>query len=352
MLEQNIEQNKVYDAAIVGAGPAGVSCAVWLARLGLAPVLLDAAAEVGGLCRRNPFPEDWNASLPGVSGAQVADNLARSLELAGVPLRLSCRVYSIRRETGPRAGQEAGQEAAGQQTGQQPGEPAGEQAGQGGAAFKVACGADSTLLSCRHVVLASGVRARGLPDAVAAPAGRILVGPGERIVAQDFRGLHVAVLGGGDNAFENALYVAGRGAASVRVYARHVRAQQQFVRRLAPQQVAVGPYQVDPASLSVDGQAYDMLLVFYGWEPCVDFTDGLDLRRTPAGFIATDAATAQTSCQGIYAIGEVAQRQHPCVVTALADGVTAAKAIQARIEGGDAARGGTGMPAAAGGWHY
>ena len=105
-------------------------------------------------------------------------------------------------------------------------------------------------------------------------------------------GLHVAVLGGGDNAFENALYVAGRGAASVRVYARHVRAQQQFVRRLAPQQVAVGPYHVDPASLSVDGQAYDMLLVFYGWEPCVDFTDGLDLRHTPAGFIATDAATA------------------------------------------------------------
>ncbi|OWT59158.1 NAD(P)/FAD-dependent oxidoreductase [Candidimonas nitroreducens] len=331
MLEQNIEQNKVYDAAIVGAGPAGVSCAVWLARLGLAPVLLDAAAEVGGLCRRNPFPEDWNASLPGVSGAQVADNLARSLELAGVPLRLSCRVHSIRRETGPRAGQEAGREA-GQQTGQQPGEPAGEQVWQGGAAFKVACGADSTLLSCRHVVLASGVRARGLARAELAPAGRILTGPGEHIVAQDFRGLRVAVLGGGDNAFENALYVAERGAASVRVHARSVRAQQQFVRRLAPSQLAVGPYTVDPASLSVDGRVYDMLLVFYGWEPCVDFTEGLDLRRTPAGFVASDAATAQTSCDGVYAIGEVTQRQHPCVVTALADGVTAAKAIQARIE--------------------
>ncbi|MBV6305652.1 NAD(P)/FAD-dependent oxidoreductase [Candidimonas humi] len=320
------EQNRVYDAAIVGAGPAGASCAVWLARLGLAPVLLDAAGSVGGLCRRNPFPEDWNASLPGVSGDQVADNLARSLELAAVPLRLSCRVRRIQRE----GGQASGRESAG---------------------FTVACD-DGSKLSCRHVVLASGVRARGLPGAVAAPAGRILVGPGELIVAQDFRGLHVAVLGGGDNAFENALYVAGRGAASVRVYARHVRAQQQFVRRLAPQQVAVGPYQVDPALLSVDGRAYDMLLVFYGWEPCVDFTDGLDLRHTPVGFIATDAATAQTSCDGVYAIGEVAQRQHPCVVTALADGVTAAKAIQARIEGGDAARGGTGMPAAAGGWHY
>lgn len=321
-----LEQNRVYDAAIVGAGPAGASCAVWLARLGLAPVLLDAAAEVGGLCRRNPFPDDWNASLPGLSGAQVADNLARSLNLAGVPLRLSSRVRRIQRERG----QERRREEAG---------------------FTVACDEDSGLLSCRHVVLASGVRARRLPGAELAPAGHVLTGPGEHIVAQDFRGLRVAVLGGGDNAFENALYVADRGAASVRVHARHVRAQQQFVRRLAPRQVAVGPYEVDPASLSVDGQAYDMLLVFYGWEPCVDFTGGLDLRRTPAGFVETDPATAQTRCEGVYAVGEVAQRQHPCVVTALADGVTAAKAIQARIESGGAAHGEAGIPAAAGGWH-
>ncbi len=57
-----------------------------------------------------------------------------------------------------------------------------------------------------------------------------------------------------------------------------------------------------------------------------------ELRRTARGYVATDAVTAQTSCAGVYAIGEVAQRQHPCVVTALADGVVAAKAIQASIE--------------------
>ena len=33
----------------------------------------------------------------------------------------------------------------------------------------------------------------------------------------------------------------------------------------------------------------------------------------------------------VYAIGEVAQRMHPCVVTAFADGVVAAKAIQAQL---------------------
>src|SRR3546814_9992901 len=64
-----------------------------------------------------------------------------------------------------------------------------------------------------------------------------------------------------------------------------------------------------------------LFLSFYGWEPCIEFAEMLGLRRSAQGFIATDMQTAQTSCAGVYAIGEVAQRQHPCVVTALADGV-------------------------------
>ncbi|MFU1949387.1 FAD-dependent oxidoreductase, partial [Bordetella avium] len=50
---------QIYDAVIVGAGPAGASCAVWLARLGLAPVLVEASARPGGLTADNPFTDDW-----------------------------------------------------------------------------------------------------------------------------------------------------------------------------------------------------------------------------------------------------------------------------------------------------
>jgi len=300
-----------YDAAIIGGGPAGASCAVWLARLGFSPVLLEGRDVLGGLCRVNPFLDEWNASLPGMTGAQVADNLALSLRRAGVPVYLSCTVQHV-------------------------------EAADGG--FALTGSGLAEPLWASHLVLATGVRARplapgmdGVPSGdAAAAAGRwtegVLTGPGEHVVAQDFRGKRVAVLGGGDNAFENALYALEKGAASVRLYARNVRAQRQFVSKLPGDCVTLGPYSVDARARTVDGRAYDLIMVFYGWEPCVDFADALGLQRGAQGFIATDMRTAQTGCPGVYAIGEVAQRQHPCVVTALADGVAAAKAIQARIE--------------------
>lgn len=160
----------------------------------------------------------------------------------------------------------------------------------------------------------------------------MLVGPGTAIVEQDFRGKRVAVLGGGDNAFENALYAMQHGASQVTVFARTVRAQHQFVQQFPAEHVVVGGYQVDVQRQQVNGDFWDLILVFYGWEARVPDTPGHVLRRTAKGFLDVDIHTTETSLPNIYAIGEVAQRMHPCVVTALADGVTAAKIIQARLE--------------------
>ncbi|AHV94049.1 pyridine nucleotide-disulfide oxidoreductase family protein [Bordetella holmesii ATCC 51541] len=111
-----------------------------------------------------------------------------------------------------------------------------------------------------------------------------------------------------------------------------MRAQQQWVQRAGGQGVTVGAYEVDPLARCVNGQHYDLILVFYGWEPQADFADGLELARDAHGYIQTDGATARTSLPDVYAIGEVANRAHPCVVTAMADGVVAAKDIQRRWE--------------------
>jgi thioredoxin reductase len=292
-----------YDAIIVGAGPAGVSCAVWLTKLGLSSLLIEASARVGGLTNENPFHDDWIAVLPHVTGQQVAANLARSVEGVGVVVRLGCTARSAALCAG-------------------------------GVRITLADKDDCIEEVYGHsLVIASGVRAKGLPGQ--SPGTHwpgVVVGPGSAILAQDYTGLSVAVLGGGDNAFENFVYVRNRGARAVRLYARTVRAQQQWVARVSAGDLYVGPYQVDPAARTVEGRPYDLILVFYGWEPCIAFTSDLNLERDERGYICTRFATAQTSVPNIYAIGEAAHRMHPCVVTALADGVVAAKAIQRRRE--------------------
>jgi thioredoxin reductase len=295
------------DAIIVGGGPAGASCAIWLARLGLAPLLVEAASRLGGLENDNPFHDDWIAVLPGMTGQQVAANIAQSVAAARVPAL-----------TGVRASQVA-------------------RAGNGfDVTLETADGAPSRVHG-RFLVIASGVRARGLPGAEPGQQWPgVRVGPGVAIQEQDYRGLSVAVLGGGDNGFENYAYVRGRGAREVHLYSRTVRARPQLVATAATPDLHVGDYVVDPRARSVNGRRYDLILVFYGWEPQAGFADSLQLERDARGYIVTDAATARTSAAGVYAIGEVANRMHPCVVTSMADGVVVAKAIQAEVERGTA----------------
>lgn len=296
-----MNMQQVYDAVIVGGGPAGVSCAVWLARLGLSPVLMEAGERLGGLAAANPFADDWTAALPGATGLQIAENLARSAQAAGVPVMLKSPVVQALVDEDRFMVESAAPGAA----------------------------ASRRALRGRALVIASGVQARNL--AGHAPQARwpgVLVGPGSAIVAQDYAGLSVAVLGGGDNAFENFVYVRGRGARTVHLYSRTVRAQSQWVARAGEAGVHRGAYDVDPVARTVNGRRYDLILVFYGWQPQAAFADGLGLARDERGYIRTDPATAQASLPGVYAIGEVANRMHPCVVTAMADGVVAAKAIQ------------------------
>lgn len=105
---------------------------------------------------------------------------------------------------------------------------------------------------------------------------------------------------------------------------------------MPPEDVRTGAYVVDPERLTVAGERFDVILVLYGWAPNLGWAHALGLDRDARGFVAVDA-DCRASIEGVYAIGEVAQRWHPCCVTAMADGVVAAKAIQARLEGNRAA---------------
>jgi thioredoxin reductase len=288
------------DALIIGAGPAGASCALWLARLGLSPMLVDARPAPGGLLHESPYRNDWIVTQPGVTGNDLAEGIGLALAATGVPMMLGSFARSAIRSGG----------------------------GTYEVQFELPDGAPR-MLAARHIVIATGVRPRagGFER-----SDRVLIGPGVHIAKQDFTGLRVAILGGGDNAFENYEFVRRGGASAVHIYARTVRAGHVFTERVARGDVRIGAYVVDPVSIQVDDESYDLLLVMYGWEPVAVFAAQLGLERDAKGYISVDFNTCRTSVAGVFAIGEVTARSHPSVVTAMADGVTAAKAIQRAIE--------------------
>jgi thioredoxin reductase len=288
--------SKTWDAVVIGAGPAGASCAVWLRHLGFEPLLLEASDRVGGLAARNPYPDIWTVTSPNQTGEQVAAQIAAQVKASGVTLWTHATVQAV-----------AGSAHS----------------------FEVSVlleNGQHQWVQAKTVVIASGVRPRGLPGQSQEWFDGVLIGPGQEVMSHPYEGLSVAILGGGDNAFENYEFVKQRGAQTAHVFARTVRAQRQYQQRAAPQDVFVGPCEVNLPRREVNGRRYDLIMVFYGWEPQAGFVDGL--ARTDQGFLATDAVTAETSSPGVYAIGEVAQRMHPCVPTAMADGVVAAKAIE------------------------
>jgi thioredoxin reductase len=289
------------DALIIGAGPAGASCALWLARLGLNPMLVDARPAPGGLLHDSPYRNDWIVTQPGVTGPDLADGIGLALAATGVPMMLGSFARSAIRSGD-------GYEVS----------------------FELPDGAPR-MLATRTIVIATGVRPR---SGGFEPSEHILIGPGAHIAKQDFNGKRIAILGGGDNAFENYESVKRAGAKTAHIYARTVRAGHVFTERTAPGDVRIGPYVVEPVSLQIDDESYDLLLVMYGWEPVPVFQSQLNLQRDARGYISVDFATCQTSTPGVYAIGEVTARSHPSVVTAMADGVAAAKAIQRAIEQG------------------
>ena len=71
---------------ILGAGPAGLSAALWCAELGLRPLVLEASDAPGGQLLRIPGPV---AALPGLPGIDGRTLLGTLLTLAAIGAALT-----------------------------------------------------------------------------------------------------------------------------------------------------------------------------------------------------------------------------------------------------------------------
>lgn len=290
----------IYDAAILGGGPAGAAAALWLFELGLQPVLIEQAEELGGLQRSNPYVNTWIPGVRDKTGVVLAREMHDHLLATGLECRLGATLTRAARRA------------------------------DGGFTLEFEKGA---ALECRYLALATGVRARtgGLTA-----SERILIGPGRVVEEADLAGQRLALLGGGDNAAENYALLGRKAPALRHIYARTLRARPALLADIPPGDVFVGPALLDEATLSIEHQgvrrSYDRWIAFYGWEanPPAALADWLKDAFDARGFIAVDAER-RTRIPGVWAIGEIAQAVHPCVLTAMSDGVIAAKSIEAQL---------------------
>ncbi len=313
--------------AILGAGPAGLSAALWLKNLGLDPWLIESSACTGGMQNLNFLPNDWVLGHVGLTGPQLIDRFVAHAVQAGIVIRNGWHSTKL---TG------------------QPGEFRLELAyGQN----------DRHTLSCAALLLATGTRYRGsevlanVPGHDRIPVESLSFGPYAFAELDACRGQRIAVLGGGDNAYENVRLLAERGA-QVELIMRSPPRAQQHLRILVEQAAAKGSCRIhhgacltglersaSEISLSIasaSGQTtvvVDRLHVLAGYEPNVGFLDVIatdlreQLQRDPGGYLTVDAH-CRTSAAGIYAAGDICNPVFPSVVSAIAQGAQAAKTIE------------------------
>jgi thioredoxin reductase len=313
--------------AILGAGPAGLSAALWLKNLGLDPWLLESSPRPGGMQNLNFLPNDWVLGHVGLTGPQLIDRFVAHAEQAGVVIRRGWHPTEISGRSGDFRLQLASEQG------------------------------EMQALSCAALLVATGTRYRGsevlaqVPGFSAIPAERLVFGPYAFAELDACAGRRIVVLGGGDNAYENVRLLVERGA-QVDLVLRSPPRAQQHLRTLVDQAAASGACRIHQAAslselawsapgitvslVSAQGSTTltaDRIHVLAGYEPNGGFLDVLadDLRsplhRDAQGYLMVDAQ-GRTNVPGIYAAGDICNPVFPSVVSAIAQGAQAAKTIE------------------------
>lgn len=295
----------MYDLIIVGSGPAGLSAAVYAKRAGLNLVVLEKAPMSGGQVL-NTYEVDNYLGLPGINGFDMGMQFRAHVDKLGVSF-LECQVLKL---------QDQGD-------------------------YKLVT-TDRGELEAKTVILATGaVHAK-----LGVPGEEELAGMGVSYCATCdgafFRGRRVAVVGGGDVALEDAIYLART---SEKVYLIHRRDQlrgasvlQEEVKQTPNieilynkrvEQICGGDMveslrlrdtvSGEPGELAVSG-----VFVAVGIRPETELIRNMT-DCDEAGYVLA-GETGETSVPGLFVAGDIRRKAIRQIITAVADGANAATA--------------------------
>lgn len=294
--------------AIIGGGPAGYTAAIYASRAGLAPVLVQ-GPQPGGQLTTTTEVENFPGYPQGVSGTEMMEEFRLQAERFGADIRTGV-VSAVDLSQRP---------------------------------FRISLESGDTLVA-DSVIVATGAKASylGLPDE------EKYMGMGVSACATCdgffYRNRRVAVVGGGDTACEEALYLSTLAKQVFLIvrkpYLRASKVMQQrvFGREniqvlfntntlgLFGEEVLEGAHLVEfkgEANERVYDLDIDGFFLAIGHKPNTDlFRDKLELDA--AGYIKVDSPLTRTSVEGVFAAGDVADPNYMQAVNAAASGCRAA----------------------------
>jgi thioredoxin reductase (NADPH) len=294
---------------IIGAGPAGYTAAIYAARAGLKPVLV-AGMQPGGQLTITTDVENYPGFAKGIMGPELMEQMRAQAEHVGTELKydIVTKVDLSRRP------------------------------------FRAECDSGDVYLA-EAIVIATGAQARWL----GIPGEQALSGFGVSACATCdgffFRGKDVAVIGGGNSAVEEALYLANLAKHVTLVHRRDtLRAERILQQRLfAKENITVLWDMATEAMIGTDAArpvaralslrhtktgerrelAVDGIFVAIGHDPATSLFRG-QLDMDEGGYLFVEAGGTRTNVTGVFAAGDVADKIYRQAVTAAGTGCMAA----------------------------
>ncbi|MGM9471833.1 thioredoxin-disulfide reductase [Pseudarthrobacter sp. YS3] len=298
--------SEVRDVIIVGSGPAGYTAAVYTARANLKPLLLAGSVTAGGELMNTTDVENYPGFPEGIMGPDLMENFEKQAARFGTEIQFE-DVTSLDLDGD----------------------------------IKTVTIATGETFKARSIILSTGsaYRELGLPNE------KRLSGHGVSWCATCdgffFKDQDIAVIGGGDSAMEEALFLT-KFAKSVTVVHRRDSLKASKImagRALAHEKISfiwnstvddvIGENKV--AGLKIrnlqDGTITDLavtgVFVAIGNDPRTDLVkDTLEI--TDAGTIAVEGRSSKTSIPGVFAAGDVVDPTYRQAITASGSGCVAA----------------------------
>jgi thioredoxin reductase (NADPH) len=340
-----IDPDRLYDVAIVGAGPAGLAAAVYAASEGLSVLVFDCRA-FGGQAGASSRIENYLGFPTGISGIALMARAYNQAQKFGAEMAIPDEVASFQ------AWNDSDQAGA-------------ARSGADRRSFVLRLSNDERV-SSRAVIIASGARYRRLHvanlDAFEGSSVHYWASPLEGKLCA---GQEVALVGAGNSAGQAVVYLASQ-AAKVWLLVRGTSLAASMSRYLVDRISGLANVEVvtgaqvsrldgEDGALeavhwrhSVSGEEVRRpirhLFLFIGAEPNTDWLSGSGVTLDAKGFVMTgggpldDPRSLETSCRGVFAIGDVRSGSVKRVAASVGEGAQVVAALHAFLGVADGER--------------